>query len=307
MKFFPDKTAFGRHETFALRFGWLTKGAQALIGDSGLFEAENATVRLGVGKNMVSAIRYWLSAARLTERDTNGWNLTEIGAWLFDDDGADPYLEDEATIWLLHWLIASNPAQATTWWWFFNRFHRPEFTAAELTVALHDFVETDVRGRVAGSTLKSDAEVLRRMYLLSAPKRDLPPEESLDSPLAVLDLITASPDGHSYQSRPARRDTLPPLILGFAATELLTALGERQLPIAELMYGRTGWPAIGAVFRLTEGALLAKLERLVDDLPNAFALRETGGIHQLYQLADVRPMDLLGAYYDQPTGAEALA
>jgi hypothetical protein len=29
MKFNPDKTAFGRHETFALRFGWLTKRLSA--------------------------------------------------------------------------------------------------------------------------------------------------------------------------------------------------------------------------------------------------------------------------------------
>ena len=27
--FNPDKVAFGRHETYALRYGWLTKGFQA--------------------------------------------------------------------------------------------------------------------------------------------------------------------------------------------------------------------------------------------------------------------------------------
>jgi hypothetical protein len=68
MRFDFERTAFGRHETFALRFGWLTKGAQALIGGEPVFEAEDATVRLGVGKNMVSSIRYWLQAARLIER-----------------------------------------------------------------------------------------------------------------------------------------------------------------------------------------------------------------------------------------------
>ena len=28
MKFNPDKTAFGRHETFALRFGWLLESVR---------------------------------------------------------------------------------------------------------------------------------------------------------------------------------------------------------------------------------------------------------------------------------------
>ena len=68
MKFNGEKAAFGRHETFALRFGWLTKGAQALMSGDPVFEAEDATVRLGVGKNMVSSIRYWLQAARIIER-----------------------------------------------------------------------------------------------------------------------------------------------------------------------------------------------------------------------------------------------
>jgi hypothetical protein len=129
MKFTGEKTSFGRHETFALRYGWLTKGAQALMSGDPVFDAEDATVQLGVGKNMVASIRFWLQAARLINKSDGRWILTEIGAYLFDDDGRDPYLEDEATIWLIHWLIASNSEIATAWWWFFSRFHKPEFTA----------------------------------------------------------------------------------------------------------------------------------------------------------------------------------
>ncbi|WP_058554593.1 DUF4007 family protein [Thiohalocapsa sp. ML1] len=298
MRFDFERTAFGRHETFALRFGWLTKGAQALIGGEPVFEAEDATVRLGVGKNMVSSIRYWLQAARLIERSEMGWTLTDIGAYVFDDDGCDPYLEDEATIWLLHWLIASNPALATSWWWFFNRFHKPEFTGGELTTALQDFVKAQVQSRVSPSTLKSDSEVLRRMYVRSAPSGNLQIEEALDSPLTVLGLITELPEAHGYESRPAAREDLPPTILGFAVVELLRELGEMQLPVADLMYGPVGYPALGAVFRLTEGDLLAKLERLVAGMPHKLELRETAGVHQLYVLDDLTPIDMLDAHYN---------
>lgn len=109
MRFISEKAVFGRHETFALRYGWLTKGAQALMSGEPVFEAENATVLLGVGKNMVSSIRYWLQAARIICKAPEGWDLTVVGDKVFGDDGYDPYLEDEATIWLIHWLIASNP------------------------------------------------------------------------------------------------------------------------------------------------------------------------------------------------------
>ena len=297
MKFTGEKAALGRHETFALRFGWLTKGAQALMSGDPVFEAEDATVQLGVGKNMVSSIRYWLQAARLIERTEAGWTLTGIGNYLFDDEGCDPYLEDEATIWLLHWLIASNPDLATSWWWFFNRFHKPEFTGAELTTALQDFVKAEVQSRVSPSTVKSDSEVLRRMYVRSAPRGSLQLEESLDSPLSVLGLVTELPEGHGYESRPAQREGLPPTILGFAAVELLRELRETQLPVSDLMYGPVGYPALGAVFRLTEGALLAKLERLVAAMPHKFAFRETAGIHQLYLLQDITPIELLDSHY----------
>jgi hypothetical protein len=63
------------------------------------------------------------------------------------------------------------------------------------------------------------------------------------------------------------------------------------------MRGRTGLPAIGAVFRLTEAALLAKIERLVHDLPDLFALRETAGIHQLYVFGRSAPAEILAAHY----------
>lgn len=300
MRFTGEKTAFGRHETFALRYGWLTKGAQALMSGDPVFEAEDATVRLGVGKNMVASIRYWLQAAQVIAKRNDGWELTETGAYIFDDDGCDPYLEDEATIWLIHWLIVSNPELATSWWWFFNRFHKPEFTSNEIARALQDFAETQVKGRHATSTLKTDAAVLLRMYVRSAGNNRVPAEEALDSPLSVLGLVSRVPGSKSFESRPAQRDSLPIGILGFAVVELLAATGETQILTEELMYGRAELPAIGAVFRLTESALLAKVERLVAAMPDLFALRETAGIHQLYLLREATPTELLDYHY---TGA----
>jgi hypothetical protein len=50
---------FARHETFHPRFGWLKKGFDLAKQDPDIFLREDAPVRLGVGKNMVSAIRYW--------------------------------------------------------------------------------------------------------------------------------------------------------------------------------------------------------------------------------------------------------
>ena len=65
MKLHSSSVSFGRHESFPLRFGWLTKGLSGLQLDPKVFEREDATITLGVGKNMVSAMRYWLQATQM--------------------------------------------------------------------------------------------------------------------------------------------------------------------------------------------------------------------------------------------------
>ncbi len=79
MRFAGDNISFGRHETFPLRYSWLTKGYQALIKNPKIFESQDATVTLRAGKNMAHAIRYWLQAAQIVKRIPKGFVLTSIG------------------------------------------------------------------------------------------------------------------------------------------------------------------------------------------------------------------------------------
>lgn len=306
MRFTGNSVSFGRHETFPLRYSWLTKGFQALIDNPKVFESPDATVTLGVGKNMVNAIRYWLQAGQIVTRTPKGLILTPVGDAIFNGDhGYDPYLEDEATLWLVHWLLATNPSQATAWYWFFNEFHKPEFTGQEASTALLDFAKQTISAKFSATTVKQDAAVLLRMYVRSKGNTRTPLEEALDSPLALLGLISQAPGGKSYQSRQAPRDGLPLGVLGYAVTALMQAMEIQQLPIEDLMYAKNGYPAPGAVFRLTESALLTKLERLVHLLPGVYEMRETAGIHQLYLLEDVKPQAYLDHHYKVEAQGEA--
>ncbi|RLA40305.1 MAG: DUF4007 domain-containing protein [Gammaproteobacteria bacterium] len=302
MKFDPTKSSFGRHETFALRYSWLSKGFHAIINwpdeKTTPFTSDDATVILGVGKNMVLSIRYWLQACQMIDHVSG--EPTEIGTLILDSiEGYDPYLEDEATIWLIHWLLATNPSLATSWYWFFNKFHKPEFTSEELVTALSDFVTEHLVAtkRPAISTLKNDAQLLHRMYAQSKGNSRMPLEDALDSPLSLLGLVTQSPGGRRYQSRPLARNGLPLGILGFAITQLFHQRNLRSIPVEELMYSRDDYPAPGAIFRLTENDLVTKLERLVNYIPGVFDIRETAGIHQLYLTKDSRPQAFLAKHY----------
>ena len=299
MKFNSEKVAFGRHETFALRYSWLSKGFHALKNKPSVFDDDDAVVDLGVGRNMVSSIRYWLRACQLITPQKPD-EPQEIGNLIFDsENGLDPYLEDEATIWLVHWLLATNATLATSWFWFFNKFHKPEFTGQELQTALADFIKDQVvdKKRPAAGTIKNDALLLPRMYTQSKGGARAPLEDALDSPLSLLGLVTQSSIGKIYHSKPEARPNLPIGIFGFAVSQLMQQLKLTAMPIEDLMYSRNDYAALGSVFRLTESDVVAKLEMLVTYIPGRYEIRETAGIHQLYRVSEVEPLAYIQKHY----------
>ena len=297
MRFTGIKTAFGRNETFALRYGWLTKGFQAALEDPKVFDTEDAIVTLGVGKNMVSSIKHWLQATKIAANGKDGIQPTNIGHRIFGEDGWDPYLEDEATIWLIHWFLATNPEIATAWNWFFNFFHKPEFTSPEAQGALLDFVNENVKSKISPTTLKADATLILRMYTQSKGQTRTPLEDALDSPLSILRLVNRLPASRSFQSKPDNREGLPTAILGYAMTEVFDARNVEMMPLEDLMYGRDDFASPGSIFRLTENALITKIERVLQYIPGKYELRDTAGIHQLYRNGKVNPIKYLEKHY----------
>lgn len=306
MQFNPSKVAFGRHESFALRFGWLTKGFQQFAKRNDVFTSDDSVVALGVGKNMVNSIRHWLHATQLIQLDSSPkiCKTTKLGESLFfENDGWDPYLEDEATIWLIHWLLATNPKHATSWYWFFNLFHKPEFTSQEVANALVDFMKEKNAIKTSATTIRKDCAVLLRSYVQSNTNAKVPLEEVLDSPLSLLRLITYSPTTKSYQARLENRANLPLGVLGYAISDLMKQRNISEIPIEDLMYSRDGQVAPGLLFCLTENGLLTKLEQLVQHIPGVFKIDDTAGIHQLYRLKELDPMTYLEKHYNSPEAA----
>lgn len=306
--FDKQKVSFGRHETFALRFSWLSKGFHAFARDPSVFSSDDATVALGVGKNMVHSIYYWMEAAQLIGKVTGGMAPTPVGKRVFDEKtGFDPYLEDEATIWLVHWLIASNARNATSFYWFFNHYHNYEFDGERLTRALQDFSEERITARTAESSIKKDISVLLRMYAPAKKSKGRhADEDALDSPLALLELIDNVEMNATYLSQPQSRENLPVHILGFALAQLFQHTSAKMLPIEELAYPSAAWPSLASVFRLTEDALLGKLEKLTRQFPGEWDIRETAGMRQIYLLREkVDSMNYLEDYYSGTRGRKA--
>ena len=93
------KTIFARHETFHPRYGWLKKGYDKVLDDPGIFRRDNAPVILGVGKNMVNAIKFWCLAFKIIEETkSKGQKITfspsVFGNRLFSDEGSRLIIND---------------------------------------------------------------------------------------------------------------------------------------------------------------------------------------------------------------------
>ena len=301
--FSHEEAQFAGHESFALRYSWLSKGLQAFSKNPHLFHSDSAGLELGVGSDMVRAIYYWLRAARLINVGPKSTAaVTILGNMIFDETtGADPYLEDEGTLWLIHWLIASNSRLATTFFWFFNYYHKADFTALELSTALNDFAQDRIlhSKRSTLATRQRAIQVLLRMYTQSRSNSQAPIEDALDSPVSSLGLINHSTGDRTYLSKSDSRMSLPNEIVGFAILQVMQSRGASSIPIEDLMFANLDSCAPGSVFRLTENDLVRIIEDLIKTMPGDFELRDSGGINQLYLLAEPSPLALLRKYYDR--------
>ena len=157
---------FGGHQSFYLRDQWLYKGIyragkspQILLNKPKT--TEKAMQELGVGKNMVEAIRYWLKATRLVKTDKQGVALTDRARTIREKD---PYFELDGTLFLIHYLLVTNKESATAWHWFFNHFSAREFDKPALENSFSAYIAIKTAKKIKDSTLEKDLNCLLRMY-----------------------------------------------------------------------------------------------------------------------------------------------
>jgi hypothetical protein len=291
--------SFSGHETFPFRYPWLKKGFDAALVDGEVFLRDDAITTLGVGKNMVRSIRHWcLTAGVLEENRQRGAALrpTPLGTLLFSDAGLDPYLEDPATLWVLHWQIASNRARATTWFWAFSHFHEPEFTREALTSALLRWTQTLGGKTVAESSLRRDVDCFLRTYVPARTARGDVAEDSIDCPLVELGLVKQPVDSQAFHFRRGTQQGLPDVVLFFAVLRFW----ESFAPLAETLAlhdlaRQPGSP--GRLFKIDESALVDRLEAVERLTDGALSYRETAGLRQLYKRRRLDAHELLARAY----------
>jgi hypothetical protein len=299
---------YSGHDTFPCRYTWLPKAVRNLQQHPALFSDEDdAIVCLGVGKNMVRAIRFWADAAAVAvpNKNANGFAISDFGRAIFGLGGHDEFLEDIRTLWLIHWKFSTNVEQPLFAWHFLlNFWHRPDFTRSEVLAAFA--IEAQRAGKnLSPVTLENHFTTFLHTYIPTRGKKGEVIEDNLDCPLVELDLIQEV--GERAQAAPNRRENIyafrveekpeiSPELFIYCLDDFWTKYhpNEKTLNFREIAVGE-GSP--GQVFKLPEKDIRERLEMIGKNSHGAFGYQESAAMQQVIRHVPQSKRDLLNHIY----------
>lgn len=280
------KYSFSGHESFPCKSLWLKKGYDFVVQEKN-FNDPNAVINLGVGKNMVASIRFWLKAFGICENDNASW----LGHYLFDNQtGRDKYIEDLATLWLLHFHLIFC-GEASIYNLFFCDFQREHssFQREQITNYIKiRLIENGTPSIFNKNTIKKDIGVLLQNYVLPRMSQS---NEDYSSLLIDLDLIRQNSEGGGYffNAEGKRKVTKEVFLYG-----LLKVMGEDKSISYDAIREQ-----IGYIFCMTDIELIQMLKQLASDYSENLAYSDIAGIRQVQIIKELDPVQVLNDYYEK--------
>lgn len=304
----PTPPVLSGHETFICRYAWLPKIVEALSEDPFLFKAEDsAMVRLGVGKNMVRSAKFWAEAAQIIQESNDGWEVTRFGFELLHEEGHDPYLERQETLWLIHWKIATNLARPLFYWeQMLNYWHRPEFSESEVLPFLERGLPTG-KSSTSKRTIADGFRIFVNSYVPSRNRKGEIAEDNLDCPLAELGLVRPAGErlGSDHNREPiytfniGPKNSISAELLAYCIDDFWRASSKYS---AEESLGfravSTDPGSPGQIFKLPESVLTPLMDGLSVATKGAMTFGESRSMQQVWRRSGLSSEDLLHNVYN---------
>ena len=301
---------FTGHETFPCRYPWLPKAVNTLKNHQDLFKnIDEAIVRLGVGKQMARAIKFWVEAAKVVEKQEKGdLKVNQLGEDLLGEKGRDPYLEDIQTLWLIHWNFSTHPESPIfAWDYLMNRWQDPEIAPLRTVAAFKKEADSQDR-QLSIVTLKQHFDIFLHTYVPRRGKKGNVLEDNLDCPLTELDLIrqigetVSDSNGKLEPVYTFNRDPKPQISqqLFFYCLNNFWEIYHSEEKSLQLRDVASGHGSPGQIFKLPEQEIHARLEETEDFTDGAMRFRESMNLRQIQKQRDVEK-NLFDAIYPEGT------
>jgi len=279
------KYTFSGHDSFQCRQLWLKKGYD-YVQEGKDFNNEDAVVQLGVGKNMVSSIRFWLKAFNIID---NKDIPTEFGKRLFDDEtGYDPFLEDEASLWLLHYQLVIN-GFASIYSIVFNEFRREKlfFNKETFVNYVKRIGERNANLNFNENTVGKDFIVFANLYKNDSENKNV--EDSFSGILSELEILK-SKDKQFYIEN-TERDNLPEPIVLYIILDNSNYGNAISLNSLEFDINSPG-----SIFALNRSGLMNKISEIVSSSKD-ITFTDQAGIKELQFKNKADAYTILDQYY----------
>lgn len=289
---------FSGHDSFQCRQLWLKKGYDFVLSGKN-FNDEDAVIQLGVGKNMVSSIRFWLKAFNIIDIKDNP---TEFAKRLFDDkEGYDPFLEDEASLWLLHYQLIKN-GFASIYSIIFNEFRKEKlfFNKDSFVNFMKRIDENNPDLNFNENTIGKDFIVFTNLYKYDPESNEV--EDSFSGILSELGLLKLiykpfkddsgkTKKKEEYFIENTERDNLSEAVVLF--TILDNSNYGNSISLNSLEYD---WNSPGSIFALNKSGLMNKILDFVDKYED-ITFTDQAGIKELQFKNKVDAYTILDTYY----------
>ena len=287
---------FRAHDTFFIRKGWLSKGMRCVANKPDVFISrdENPMDVLGIGANMVKALRYWLQVVGLTTEPNKGkrsQSFTDLGRLIYEHD---TYIEELGTLCLLQYCLASQKDDATAWYFFFNEFSMSEFSREDFVSALQKYIrmrdnETDYAIR----SLNEDFQCIINTYLpryKSNPTK-VSPENNIDCPFGELGLVDIlNKRKKTYKKSTPTSEMLNPYVI--LAVIVDNAGDRKEVSLNELLNAPCN---IGKVYNLDSITMLDVLYRI--EKLGLIKINRTAGLDVITIQEDLSFYDCVERFY----------
>ncbi len=283
------KYTFSGHDSFQCRQLWLKKGYD-YVQQGKNFNDDDAVVKLGVGKNMVSSIRFWLKTFNIIN---NKDVPTEFGKRLFDDEtGYDPFLEDDASLWLLHYQLVKN-GFASIYNIIFNEFRKEKISFNKETFVnyVKRIGESNPDLNFNENTIAKDFIVFANLYKSDPESKDV--EDSFSGILSEIELLKTTGKGKDEQFfiENSERDNLPGSIILYSILDNSTYGNSISLNSLEFDLNSPG-----SIFALNRSGLMNKIAEIVNDY-NDITFTDQAGIKELQFKKKADAYTILDKYY----------
>lgn len=253
--------AYARHQSFYLRDKWTSKGLKSVTSDSRFFYDPESFEKIGLGKNMVQSLRFWLSAMNLIESvGNNSHQLTELGHLIYNKDRL---LQNNDTISILHYqLIRNKEDLATVFDWYFNTYKEPVSQREGLVKSFITYVKTREGKEVSPKSLKRDIDCLVQLYTKDSNEMD--PEDFVFSPFAKMKILSEEPSEEGSDSIYKLSPEIENIGLSALYYVLLSYSHENDVEMISLEEIINEKYLLGKVFNLSRNKIIEALNKLTN-------------------------------------------